>query len=66
MPTEEDRVDPADLIVKSKVKKLFAEADMRISQEVWNELGHQVTRSVKVAIRRAKANGRKTVKAQDV
>ncbi len=60
-----ERIEPADLIVKSKVETLFAEAEMRVSPEVWNELGHQVTRAVKGAIRRAAANGRKTVKAGD-
>ena len=60
-----DKIEPSDLIVKSKVKALFAEAEMRVSQEVWNELGHSVTRAVKTAIRRAKANGRKTVKGMD-
>jgi hypothetical protein len=61
----DERIDPADLVVKSKVRVLFAEADMRASADVWNEVGHQVTRAVKSAIRRAKANGRKTVKASD-
>ncbi len=60
-----EKIEPADMVVKSKVKTLFAEADMRVSQEVWNEIGHRVTRSVKEAIRRAQANGRKTVKGMD-
>ncbi len=59
------RIDPADLIVKSKVKTIIAEADMRASADIWNELGHEVTRTLKAAIRRAQANGRKTVKAAD-
>lgn len=60
-----DKIEPSDLIVKSKAKTLFAEADMRVSQEIWNELGHEVTRTIKAAIRRAQANGRKTVKGMD-
>ncbi len=60
-----DRINPSDFIVKSKVKQLFAEADMRASADVYNELGHEVTRALKAAIRRATANGRKTVKASD-
>ena len=60
-----EKIPPAELVVKSKVRTLFKEADMRVSDEVWNEIGHQVTRSVKTAIRRAKANGRKTVKGTD-
>jgi histone H3/H4 len=61
----ESRVDPAELIVKSKVRLLISETDMRVSDEIWKELGHTVTRKVKEAVRRAKANGRKTVKAID-
>ncbi|RME22869.1 MAG: hypothetical protein D6798_14745 [Deltaproteobacteria bacterium] len=60
-----DRIDPADFIVKSKIRTLYQEADMRVSEEVWNELGHRVTRAVKESIRRAQANGRKTVKGCD-
>ena len=61
----ENKIEPAELIVKSKVRTLFSEADMRVSDEIWNEVGHTVTRKVKEAIRRAKANGRKTVRAHD-
>jgi histone H3/H4 len=61
-----DRIDPTDLLVKSKVRDLYREADMRVSDEVWKELGHRVSRAVKESIRRAQANGRKTVKATDV
>jgi len=60
-----DRIEPSDLIVKSKLRALFSEAEMRVSDEVWNEIGDGVTRSVKEAIRRAKANGRKTVRGAD-
>jgi hypothetical protein len=59
------RIDPAELIVKSKIRAIISEADMRASDEIWNELGHTVTRKVKEAIRRARANGRKTLKAAD-
>jgi len=61
-----DRIEPSEFIVKSKARQLFSEADMGVSQEIWNELGHHVTRAVKAAIRRAKANGRKTVQASDI
>lgn len=60
-----ERINPADLIVKSKARTLFAEADMRVSSDAYNELGHAVTRAIKQAIRRAQANGRKTVKGSD-
>ena len=60
-----ERINPAEIIVKSKVKQLIKEADMNASADIWNEIGHLVTQNVKVAIRRAKANGRKTVRATD-
>ena len=61
-----DKIDNAEFVVKSKVKVLFKEAGMNVSAEVWNELGHCVSKAAKIAIVRAKANGRKTVKACDV
>jgi len=64
-PTDANRIDPTELIVKAKIRTLLSEAGMRASDEIWNELGHTVSRKVKEAIRRAKANGRKTLKAAD-
>ncbi len=64
--TAKDKLNPADFIVKSKVKELIKEAEMNASAEIWTELGHVVTRTVKVAIARASANKRKTVKACDI
>lgn len=61
-----DRIDPTELIVKSKVKTLLRESDMNASSEIWTELGHTLTRTLKRAIARAKANKRKTVKACDI
>ncbi len=61
-----DKTPPSDFIVKSKVRDLFREADMKASADVMDELGYRVTRSVKRAIARAKANGRKTVRSHDV
>ncbi len=63
---EETKLDPADVIVKAKVKLLIKEAGMNTSAEIWTELGHTVTKTVKRAIARAQANGRKTVKASDI
>ena len=64
--SESDKIRPSEFVVKSKVKVLLKEADMNGSAEMWDELGHRVTHAVKVAIARAKANKRKTVKACDV
>ncbi len=60
-----DSINPADFVVKSKVKTLLSEADMRISSDAWKDVGHQVTRAIKLAIRRAQSNGRKTVRGCD-
>jgi len=60
------KIDVADLVVKSKVKELIKEAGMNASAEIWGELGHVVSRTVKIAIARAQSNKRKTVKACDV
>ncbi|MBT3222335.1 MAG: hypothetical protein HN348_24950 [Proteobacteria bacterium] len=61
----EAHIDPADLIVQAKVRVIIKEAEMRAGDEVWNELGHAVTQCLKAAMRRAKSNGRKTLKACD-
>jgi len=61
-----DKIELSELIVKSKVKVLFKEAGMNVSADVWEELGHKVSRAVKIGISRAQANGRKTVKAIDL
>ena len=61
-----DKLDRTEFIVQSKVRVLLREAGMHASADLWDALGHQVTRSVKRAIVRAKANGRKTVRATDV
>ena len=65
-PDAATKLEPADLIVKAKVKMLIKEAGMNASGEIWTELGHAVTKKVKRAITRAQANGRKTVKAGDI
>jgi len=59
------KIQPAEFLVKSKVRALLKEADVRISEEAWDALGHQLTRAVKKATARAKANGRKTLRACD-
>ncbi len=62
---DSNHINPSDFLVKSKVKAILSEADMRISSDAWNDLGHQVTHAVKTAIRRAQANGRKTIRGCD-
>lgn len=63
---DDKKIELSEFVVKSKVRALLKEAGMRASDEIWDELGHRVTRSVKIAIQRAEANGRKTVKACDI
>ena len=60
------KIEPAEFVVKAKVKTLIKEAGMNASAEIWTEIGHTVTQTVKRAITRAQANGRKTVKASDI
>ncbi len=62
----QDHIDPAEFLVKSKIRVLLQEADMRASGDLWDALGHSMTRAVKRAVARAQANGRKTVKGCDV
>jgi len=64
--TSSDKMKPADFVVKAKVKALMKEAGMSCAADVWEELGHSVTRAVKLAIVRAKANRRKTVRGCDI
>ena len=60
-----EKIETSELVVKSKIKALIADGDMRASADIWDEVGHIVARSVKKAMGRAQANGRKTVKASD-
>lgn len=59
------KINPADFVVKSRVRELLKEAGMNASGDLWDSLGHVVTRTVKVAISRAQANKRKTVRGHD-
>ncbi len=56
----------ADLCVKSKVKELIKTAEMNCAGDVFDALGGLVGWHVDQAIKRAKANGRKTVKGSDI
>ncbi len=60
------KIELSEFVVKAKVRTLLKEAGMRASDEIWDELGHRVTRTIKIAIERAEANGRKTVKRHDI
>jgi histone H3/H4 len=53
-----------DLIVKSAVRELVK--DMRISDSFFDALNKAVEELVKKAIERAKANGRATLRGEDV
>jgi len=52
------------LAVKSAVKKLIK--GMRVGGDFWKELDNKISWKVKRAIERAKANGRKTLRAADL
>ncbi|MEM0480975.1 MAG: DUF1931 domain-containing protein [Candidatus Aenigmatarchaeota archaeon] len=53
-----------DLIVKSAVRELVK--DMRISDSFFEALNKAVEELVKKAVARAKANGRATLRGEDV
>jgi histone H3/H4 len=52
------------LAVKSAVKGLLK--GMRVGGDFWKELDNRISWKVKRAVERAKANGRKTVRACDL
>jgi histone H3/H4 len=63
--SEDNQINPADFVVKSRIRELLKEAGMNASSDLWESLGLVVTRTVKVAISRAQANKRKTVRGHD-
>jgi histone H3/H4 len=54
------------LVVSSKVKAYIKEKGCNTSAESIEELSNRVRMILDMAIRRTNANGRKTVKAQDI
>lgn len=52
------------LYVKNNVKKALGQ--MRASEDFWTALEKFLNEAIKKAIERAKANGRKTVRASDL
>lgn len=54
------------LIVQSKVKDVIKKKNFQCSAEAIEAFSAQLEDSINKAMNRAKANGRKTVKAQDV
>jgi histone H3/H4 len=54
------------LVVQSKVKVLVKKAKMKCSSDVVKELNRVITTTVAKGVDRAKANGRKTLRAADL
>ena len=54
------------MIVRSKVKELLKENEMRSSEEFVQKLSEEVENIVRRAVERAKENNRKTVQKQDI
>jgi histone H3/H4 len=54
------------LVVQSKVKEEIGKADMNCSGDLAEALSTVVEHKIKRAIERAKANGRKTVRPEDL
>ncbi len=53
------------LVVKSKVKEVASKKGLRFSAEAYDVLSSRVETLLTDAAARAKANGRKTIKASD-
>lgn len=54
------------LVVQSKVRDMIKAEGCATSQEAVETLSKEIERMVKRAVERAKDNGRKTVKGQDI
>ena len=54
------------LVVKSAVKSHVAKSQMRISGDFWGDLDNALEKTLMLAIERAKANGRKTLRGVDL
>ncbi|MCS7093952.1 MAG: DUF1931 domain-containing protein [Candidatus Aenigmarchaeota archaeon] len=54
----------ANLVIKSAVREVAG--DIRISDEFFDALNKKVAELVKEAVKRAEANGRKTLRGADV
>lgn len=53
-------------VVKSAVRAQIKKAGMRVAGDFWNALDAKVRDHVKLAAEKAKADGRKTVRAADL
>ncbi len=53
------------LVIKNKVKELSKSNEMRTSNDFIEALDKEVEKLVKSSIKRAKENGRQTLKARD-
>ena len=60
------KVDVGSLVVASKVKAVVRSLNVNCSAEVVGALNGVVADLLKVAVARAKANKRKTIRAQDL
>jgi len=54
------------LVVKSAVRSHLAKSKMRVSGDFWKALDLSVANMLKYAADRARANGRKTLRAADL
>lgn len=54
------------LVVQSKVKNLIKKAKMKCSSDVVDQLNSVIAEHITRGVERAKANGRKTLRAADI
>ena len=54
------------LVVKSAVKSALSKSNVRISGDFWDAIDSSVEAMIKAAVKRAKDNGRKTLRPADL
>ena len=57
---------PANYVVKSMVKHAISKAKLRSSEDVMGALNGMIEWYIQEAVKRAKANGRQTVRGHDI
>jgi histone H3/H4 len=53
-------------VVTARVKELMKENDMRMSGDAMNAINWMIEEALRKAVKRARANGRKTLKPEDL
>ena len=65
MASKKPKKNYGELVVKSKVKELIKSNSMNASADIFDGLGDIVADHIERAVKRAKENGRKTLRTYD-